>query len=400
MNQTIKDLSDADLNKLKPGRPRILRDEQCPNLLVFVTKRAVTFKFKAERRDATSPKGWKTQSATLGPVSKHKVASARAWAYGLLARVQEGVNPNARARPEPVGGLTLGDLWGRYTAALLRQGKGTDNYHHYGQFLRRDIAPPKEPPRVLWDLPIKEIDRADIQALHASITMEGLKGLPAPTSANRTRECLSAALNYAMEERLVDTNVAFASRFLRNPENKRTEAVPFEFLPYFWMELRKLTPVRHAFHATLLLLGLRLKTAKELRWEWVDLDNAIITIPASAMKMQNELWLPLPTQCVDILRALPRVSPHIFAVRTRDLSRWTHIAEEKEDGPLKPYVGGKLRKTYRTAHDKINTPHAVAEYLHGHVVKGISAHYRDPTQMRNEMRAAQQAVANFLGPTS
>lgn len=395
MEQKIIDLTDAYLKSLKPGRARIIRDEPCPNLLVFVTKRAVTWKFKGERKDPSKPKGWATQAATLGPVSQHNLATARAWAYGLLATIQNGVNPNARATPAPVEGLTLGELWSKYIAVLVRQGKGTENYHHYGQFLKRNLGTEKHP-HVLWHLPVRDLTRDDVRTLHTSITECGLKGFPAPTSANRTRECLSAALGYAMEEKQVTENVAFASRFLRNPENKRTEAVPFELLPYFWQEVRNLSPVRRAFHSTVLLLGLRLKTAKVLRWEWVDLDAASVTIPASAMKMANEVWLPLPRQAVAILGALPRVAPYVFATRTRDRSRWTHIGEEKEDGPLKPYVGGKLRKTYRTAHDKVNTPHAIAEYLHSHVVKGISAHYRDLTQMRDEMRAAQEAVADLL----
>jgi integrase len=397
MKHEPKNLTDPYVRGLKPGRTRLLRDERCRTLFVAVTKRAVTWKFRGERRDPAGKDGWISQSATLGPVSDHSVDQARAWAFAVADQAKGGVNPNARATPEPSHGLTLGELWDRYTTALLRQGKGTENYHHYAKFLRRNIGTEKQP-RVLWQLPVRDLTRDDVKALHASITECGLKGFPAPTSANRTRECLSAALGYALEERHVTENVAFASRFLRNPENKRTEAVPFELLPYFWQELRDIAPVRAAFHATVLLLGLRLKTAKVLKWEWVDLDAASITIPATAMKMANEVWLPLPRQAVAILRALPRVSPHVFAVRTRDRSRWTHISEEKEDGPLKPYVGGKLRKTYRTAHDKVNTPHAIAEYLHGHVVKGISAHYRDLTQMRDEMRAAQQSVADSLAP--
>jgi len=392
MEQTIVKMTDAYLKGLKPGRHRTVRDEQCPNLLVFVTKRAVTYKFKGERRDQSSTKGWKTQSATLGPVDQYPVATARAWAYGLLARIQEGDNPNRKPVPPEADTRPVSTLWQAYAQDLVSRGKDPYNHHHYGKSLERD---PK-----LWAKPVRELTREDVKALHASITHVGLKGSPSPYSANRTRECLSAALNFAIDERWgITENVARASKRLRNKERKRNEAVPFELLPYFWAELQHVSPVRAAFHSLVLLLGLRLKTAKELRWEWIDLDSASLLVPAESMKMENEWWCPLSRKAVAILGALPRVAPYVFAVRTRDRSRWTHIAEEKEDGPLKPYVGGKLRTTYRTAHDKARSTHAIAEYLHGHVVKGISAHYRDLTQMRDEMRAAQEAVSSILDST-
>ncbi len=389
MEQKIVKITTATLNGLRPGRARLLRDEQCPNLLVAVSKRAVTWKFKAERRDPSKPKGWATQSATLGPVEDHTPERARAWAYGLLSKTKAGVNPNASTARPSATGWTLRDLWAEYARDLVKRGKNPYNHHHYGKHLTD-----------LWDKPIKELTRDDVKALHASITAVGLTGAPAPTSANRVRECLSAALNFALEEGKVDVNVAFASRRLRNPENKRNNAFPLDGLPFFWTEVAKLSPIRTAFHSVVFLLGLRLETAMVLRWDWINLDDASLVIPEEAMKMSNELWLPLSREVVAILRGLPRVSPYVFAVRTRDRTRWTHIGEAKEKGPLRYYVAGVLRTTYRTAHRAIRTPDAIAEYLHGHVTKGIAAHYIDQTAMRDDFRKAQQAVADFLTAAS
>lgn len=414
MKQTIVNYTDADLKRLKPGRPRILRDEACRNLFIVVSRRAVTWKFKGERRDPSKPKGWATQSATLGPVASHTVAAARAWAYGLQSKTKNGINPNYRPEPIRTEGLTLAQLWDLYAEDLRKRGKDTYNHQHYGQFLTREVGKKRVP----WQLPIRDLTRDDVKALHASISAVGLRGGPSPYSANRTRECLSAALNFALEDELVVANVAKGSKRLRNKERKRNESIPLEpsFYAWWWAEVAKLSPVRAAFHSIVLLLGLRLETAMVLRWDWINLDAAEIIIPADAMKMENELWLPLSRKAVEILRSLPRQPrcPYVFAVRTRDGTAWTHLTEAKErtkrkkkpgelfapQHPLQHAVGSKLRTAYRTAHQKLNTPHAVAEYLHGHVIKGIAAHYTDVTQMRNEFREAQEKVStNFTsGP--
>ena len=402
MEQTITDLTDTYLKGLRPGRPRVLRDEKCSNLFVFVSKRAVTYKFKGERRDASKPKGWATQSATLGPVDRFSVASARAWAYGLRARVAEGDNPNRKAVEPERDERTVADLWAAFADDLARRGKDPYNHLHYGKFLQRDAK--------LWAKPVRELTRPDVTALHASITRQGLSGRPSPYSANRTRECLSAALNFAREEGWgITENVARGSKRLRNKERKRNESIPLDpfALHWWWGEVQKLPPVRAALHSITLLLGLRNETAIALEWDWVDLADASMTIPAHAMKVENEWWCPLPREAVAILSALPRHGRYVFAVRGRD-GRWTHIKEVKQQAkgknaaqhPLRHAVGGKLRTAYRTAHDKVRSPHAVAEYLHGHVVRGITAHYVDPTQMREEFRAAQQRVADYLTASS
>jgi integrase len=52
------------------------------------------------------------------------------------------------------------------------------------------------------------------------------------------------------------------------------------------------------------LLVLRPNNIRHLKWDYVDLKNALITIPAEDMKANREHKLPLPTQAVDILKQL------------------------------------------------------------------------------------------------
>ncbi|MBU2580807.1 MAG: hypothetical protein KJ622_03690 [Alphaproteobacteria bacterium] len=367
--------TDTELRKLTPGRARIIKSKH-PFLFVAVSKRAVMFKFKKDRRDPTRPKGWVTTSATIGSVHDLSVAQALARAFELAAQCDEGINPNGKAKPE---GTTLGELWDMYLEDLRRRGRDPYNYKHYGKHLSD------------WmDRPARSLTRGDVLGRFQSITEMGLTGRPAPYSANRTRECLRAVLAYALTRGYVSENVAAVQdggqRFARNPERKRSdEALEFDLLPIWWAAWAETAdPIRRAFHATCLLTGTRLATAKRLRWDWVR--DGWLTVPGSALKMSNDWRVPISVPLQHVLDRTPRNGPLIFA----------GLQEHREKGPLAGMTGKKLRKTYRTALDKIGAPKAHAEYLHQHVVAGIEDHYINRRELEADLLKWQTEATAFL----
>jgi integrase len=71
--------------------------------------------------------------------------------------------------------------------------------------------------------------------------------------------------------------------------------------------------------------------AVEARWGEFDLDAAIWRIPAERMKKRKEHVIPLPTQAVEILRALHGLT-----------GRYAHLFPHRDD-KTKPMVGASLR---------------------------------------------------------
>lgn len=60
-------------------------------------------------------------------------------------------------------------------------------------------------------------------------------------------------------------------------------------------------------HAQLMLLtGCRAGEWAKAQWQWVDLEQGLFVIPASAYKSQRVHVIPLVPQAVEILRRIPR----------------------------------------------------------------------------------------------
>lgn len=49
-----------------------------------------------------------------------------------------------------------------------------------------------------------------------------------------------------------------------------------------------------------------------LRWDWIDFNSRLITVPAEVMKMKREHLVPMSRQLVELLEGLPRHSEFVF----------------------------------------------------------------------------------------
>lgn len=87
--------------------------------------------------------------------------------------------------------------------------------------------------------------------------------------------------------------------------------------------------------------------AVEARWDEFDLDAAVWRIPAERMKKRKEHTMPLPTQAVEVLRALHGIT-----------GRHAHLFPHRDDR-TKPMVAASFRQMLNVLHwGKKYSPHA------------------------------------------
>lgn len=166
----------------------------------------------------------------------------------------------------------------------------------------------------------------------------------------------------------------------------------------------------------LALTACRSQEVRGARWEEIDLQAKIWTIPAARMKMGKEHRVPLTDAAISLLAALPRFEGNALvfpAPRGGELSDMTlsatmrrlHDAETDEKRPgfmdrvsKRPAVPHGLRSTFRDwAAEKTNYPGDLAEVALAHKVSNaVEAAYRrgDMIEKRRQM---MEAWAKFLG---
>jgi integrase len=157
----------------------------------------------------------------------------------------------------------------------------------------------------------------------------------------------------------------------------------------------------------LALTALRSKEVRGARWDELNFEQALWIIPAARMKMKKEHRVPLSSEAVALLQALPRLSgnPLIFpAARGGELSDMTlsaamkrmHKADFDAGGvgfvdreSKRPAVPHGLRSTFRDwVGEKTSYPGDMAEVALAHKISNaVEASYRrgDMIEKRRRM---------------
>jgi integrase len=102
------------------------------------------------------------------------------------------------------------------------------------------------------------------------------------------------------------------------------------------------------------LLFLRPKNIRFMRWDYIDFDQAMLTIPASEMKAGKELKVPLAKQAIEFLRKVQKITgkyPYVFVTshgHRKPLSENTTTAALKR--LINPATGNPYGTGFMTSH--------------------------------------------------
>lgn len=153
----------------------------------------------------------------------------------------------------------------------------------------------------------------------------------------------------------------------------------------------------------LLLTAVRPGELRKAEWKEFDFEKGIWRIPAVRMKMGKEHKVPLPTQALDVLRDLYRITGHynlLFPGRndsTRPMSDMTWSMALKRMGFDGRHVPHGTRHTIATALKEMGYPGEWIEMQLSHKLPGIQGVYTHAEHMAPEQRPAMmQAWGQYV----
>lgn len=200
-------------------------------------------------------------------------------------------------------------------------------------------------------------------------------------TATRVRQRIEAVLDWAEQAELrsggnparwkgvLDKLLPSPSK-LKKQKEKHHAALPYTEIGAFVAELRQRQGLAPIALELQILTASRSGEVVGARWEEIDLQAAIWTIPANRMKAQLEHRVPLTPRAVELLAALPRVGAYVLPglregrpVTTAALLKLTH--------ELRPGLTAHgFRSTFRDwCAEQTNYPREVAEAALAHVLK-------------------------------
>jgi integrase len=268
-----------------------LRDADIPGFGVRLTK--TTKVFILEKRIHGQMR--RITIGTYGPLT---LEQARERAIGLTHEIIQGRDP-AQARQERRQEPTWGELTSLY---LERHGPRKRTAWNDQNMLRRYFEG--------WQhRRLSSLTRKDTLQLHQQI------GAAAPYAANRVVALIRKMFNLAhLWGVYVGENPAIGIELF--PEEKRDRFVQPHELPKLFEALQEESNpyVRTAFLVAL-LTGARRGEVLAMRWDDINLEQAVWRIPQT--KANRPHYLPLPQPVVALFQALPRLHgcPYVFPGR-------------------------------------------------------------------------------------
>jgi len=136
----------------------------------------------------------------------------------------------------------------------------------------------------------------------------------ATTILKKVRQRCNGIFLYAKYLKLIKSNpVEYSEHLLTTvPTSKSLTSISIEKLPEL-VETINTFPMLPTTRAGLLIAlytFLRTNEIRNIRWEFIDFDNATLTIPAQYMKMDREHIVPLSRQALEVFKDLQQHTGH------------------------------------------------------------------------------------------
>jgi integrase len=320
----------------------------------------------------------------LGPATGRTAVSlsqARAAARRLHAAVREGRDPLAEREVEKAkaqadaakakaAAMTFGEVADMYIAAH-EQGWRTPKHRQQWHNTLRDYVLP-----AIGDLPVGSIDTGAVVKIIEPLWREKTQ------TASRLRGRIERILDYAKARGWRDgENPARWRGHLDHLLPGRSKvhrvahhaAIPWRQIGTFMQRLRQNSGISARCLEFLVLTACRSGEVRGARWEEIDLDHAVWTIPAQRMKAGREHRVPLSEPAIDVLRTMAQLGTDGFvfpglktapALSDVALTKAVHIA-----GGNDATVHG-FRSTFRDwCAETTNYPRELAEAALAHMLK-------------------------------
>lgn len=255
----------------------------------------------------------KAQNIVLGDYPAMSLASARAKAKEVSSNFVDG---RKQREENPV-------LFGE----LMQQWLATKNIRESSMVAMLSYI---KPLAVFNNKPLKDITALDARAAVSHYVEQGQF-----TAARNTLQCLAQIERHGLALGLTDTaRLQYVSRTLPSTPVQHRRFVEADRLPEVFKLMKSQLVYKCSLPDLIKVLCLTLCRINEvcaLRYDWIDFEQGVITIPASQMKAKREHRIPICTQLEKILKRRQSLGGvFVFPSKTTKSghkSKLTHVEE-------------------------------------------------------------------------
>ena len=265
---------------------------------------------------------------TIGPFPSVTVEMATKRHSDNIAEIMKGNDPNETKREARRRGITFAELYEIYdkdfSAKVKRDERRITSQNQNAKLYKNHLCNLLDDKhRRLADITVEQIDPK-----YASKLIDSLKDGKTKPIFNKSITMLKSMFNIAISKHIVAKNPFLGAKKFRDTERKRY--LQNDEIQQFFDAVDQEEQLVQDLVRMLLYTGQRKNCVLSMRWDELDKNYSVWSIPISKMKGKEAHTLPLPSQCIDILkRRATQKHPNgfVFPAKT-SASKLGHIAEK------------------------------------------------------------------------
>jgi len=366
MARTTRPLTNTEVLRAKAVDKELTLHDGDGLFLIVKTTGKKLWRFRYQR-----PNTKQRTMIGLGAFPALSLANARSLRADYLALLANGIDPQVQAEvEEEQQQIALESIFSTVAAnwIKLKSKSVTPDYaKDIWRSLEKDVFP------VIGDTPLQQIRaRTLIEAL------EPIKARGALETVRRLEQRINEIMIYGVNTGLIDANpTSGVGMAFEKPKKKHMPSIRPEELPYLMrsLALSNITVTTRLLIEWQLLTLTRPSEASGTRWDEIDFESKIWTIPASRMKAKREHSIPLSSGAMNVLNYMKSISynrEHVFPSRNdpkKPMNSQTANAALKRIGYNNKLVAHGLRSIASTALNEEGFNADAIESLLAHVEK-------------------------------
>jgi integrase len=291
-------LTTKAVQNIRPGDARReIPDGEIRGLYLVVQPKSGAKSYVLRYRHKGRPRKWTIGPAEMGLGEARKLAaSARAAIaagrdpQGEKAAAKEVAREAAGAKRESVEAVVA-----EFVEKHVRRSNKPSTAQEYVRLLNKEIVGRWGTRR------LSDISRRDVNVLLDDIVDRG-----APIAANRVLAILRKFCKWSVSREIISHSPCDGV-MARSAETPRDRVLDDHELRLIWKAADTLGWPFGPIVRLLLLTGARRGEVVGMRWDELDLENKLWSLPAARVKNKRAHALPLSSVAIDILKGLPRI---------------------------------------------------------------------------------------------
>lgn len=325
------------------------------------------------------------------------LAEARSERERCRGLVKQGIHPSHQRRTEVLRrSIESASTFQSVAETWAEENKGDWSANYARQITQRftaDVYPH------IGFLPIKSVTPAHVKDIMKRVERRG-----APSVAKLLRTWISGVFRFAAGELMVETDPTWPLRnTIKAPKTQHIAHLTGNEIPAFLQSLERVQ-AEHVTLCAVKLLWLTMVRTVELRgaeWREIDFDTGVWTVPAERMKMREMHLVPLPSQAIEMLRAVHALTGrgrYVFPGRKDREQPLTHEAFRdviNRAGYAGRFSPHGIRSTFSTFFNEAGENHDVIELILAHKDKDKIRSAYNHAKKLDQRRALLQQWADL-----